>query len=106
MWHHFTHVWDGSVHYLYYDGALYSKGTDSNGALSTIGNGCVFGSRDTRFLFRGDIKGMRVFKEALSVDQIEALYSKDGRGVLNCMAAGQNYSVNVRLCSGTKSPQL
>ena len=72
-WHHFGHVWDGSTHYLYYDGELYSQGRDRNGILNTFGNGCIFGSKDSRFNFFGDIKGLHVYRAALTLDQIKKI---------------------------------
>ena len=70
-WHHFTHVWDGSRHHIYYDGELYSQGPDSNVNLKTVANGCVFGSREQSLNFQGDIKGIEVYAEALNANQIK-----------------------------------
>ena len=70
VWHHFAHVWDGSNHYLYYDGELSSQGPDSNEILNTYGNGCVFGSKDSRFNFIGDVKSLHVYNAALTLVQI------------------------------------
>ena len=70
-WHHFTHVWDGSSHHIYYDGELYSQGPDSNVNLKTVANGCVFGSREQSLNFQGDIKGIEVYAEALNANQIK-----------------------------------
>ena len=76
-WHHFAHVWDGSSHFIYYDGELYSKGTDrKNRTLSTYENGCVFGSKDDRFSFKGDIKGLRIYSTALTLEDIVKIKGK------------------------------
>ena len=75
-WHHFAHIWDGSSHYLYYDGELYSSGGDANKELSTAATGCVFGSRDDRFNFKGDVKGLKIYTEALDATQIKLLSGK------------------------------
>ena len=75
-WHHFAHIWDGSSHYLYYDGELYSSGGDANRELSTAATGCVFGSRDDRFNFKGDVKGLKIYTEALDATQIKLLSGK------------------------------
>ena len=75
-WHHFAHVWDGSDHHIYYDGELYTQGPDHNGNLQTVGSGCVFGSREGQFNFQGDIKLMKVYREALNVGQIKLIKGK------------------------------
>ena len=72
-WHHFGHVWNGSTHYLYYDGELYSQGRDSNEILNTFNIGCNFGSKDSRFRFIGDIKGFHVYRAALTLEQIKKI---------------------------------
>ena len=72
-WHHFSHVWDGSTHYLYYDGELYYQGLDKNGKLKTSADGCVFGSKDSRFDFIGDIKGLCIYRAALTLKQIKKI---------------------------------
>ena len=75
-WHHFAHIWDGTNHYLYYDGELYTSGGDKNKKLKTVDTGCVLGSRDTRFNFKGDVKGVKIYKEALTATQIKILAGK------------------------------
>ena len=75
-WHHFAHVWDGLNHYIYFDGEFYIEGPDRNGNLQTDSIGCVFGARDTRFNFQGDIKGIKVYAEALNGDQITRIKGK------------------------------
>ena len=75
-WHHFAHIWDGTSHYLYYDGDLYSSGGDTNRELTTAASGCVFGSRDSRFNFKGDVKGIKIYTAALTATQIKSLSGK------------------------------
>ena len=80
-WHHFAHIWDGTSHYLYYDGELYSKGGDTNSGinskqLETVASGCVFGSKDSRFNFKGDVKGIKIYTEALTATQIKSLFGE------------------------------
>ena len=72
-WHHFSHVWDGSTHYLYYDGELYYQGQDNNGKLNTAADGCVFGSKDSRFNYIGDIKGLHIYRAVLTLEQIKQI---------------------------------
>ena len=73
-WNHFAHVWDGSTHYIYFNGELYSKGSDAgNRILNTYGDGCVFGSKDARFNFKGDVKGLKIYSAALTSEQIKYL---------------------------------
>ena len=71
-WHHFGHVWDGSTHYLCYDGELYSQGRDTNGKLNTFDNGCILGSYEY-YNFIGDIKGLHVYRDALTLQQIKKI---------------------------------
>ena len=70
-WHHFAHVWDGSRHHIYFDGELYSQGSDKNVNLKTVASGCVFGSRHPPANFQGDIKGIKVYAEGVNANQIK-----------------------------------
>merc|ERR1711971_972352 len=56
--YHIAHVWDGKEHHIYWEGELFSKGTDGNGQLKTKGK-CYLGATDTRFNYGGEINGGR-----------------------------------------------
>jgi len=72
--YHIAHVWDGKEHHIYWEGELFSKGTDGNGQLKTKGK-CYLGATDTRFNYGGEIKGVRVFNSALTAGEIKTVYN-------------------------------
>merc|ERR1711971_741215 len=72
--YHIAHVWDGKEHHIYWEGELFSKGTDGNGQLKTKGK-CCLGATDTRFNYGGEIKGVRVFNSALTAGEIKTVYN-------------------------------
>jgi len=80
-WYHFAHVYDGTTHYLYFDGALFSSGTDNNNPLTTAATGCVFGSKDGRFSFDGQVKSAKVYSGAMSASEIASSASGSSPGV-------------------------
>ena len=51
-----------------------SNGSDAgNRMLDTFGDGCVFGSKDGRFDFKGSVKGLQIYTAALTSEQIKYL---------------------------------
>jgi hypothetical protein len=94
-WYHFAHVYDGTTHFLYFDGALFSSGTDNNNPLSTAATGCVFGSKDSRFSFDGQVKSAKVYLGAMSASEIASAASGSAPSPGGASAVGDPHLQNV-----------
>jgi Tol biopolymer transport system component len=76
QWHHVGFVWDGSYRALYVDGIEVAKDDDAQDMLNSTEGGLYIGaSKDLEAgsLFSGFIDDVRIYKQALTTEEIAAL---------------------------------
>ena len=76
QWHHVGFVWDGSYRVLYVDGIEVAKDDTAQNPLKSAVGGLYIGADKTLgfgILFSGFIDDVRIYKQALTADEIAAL---------------------------------
>ncbi|MFC1792692.1 LamG-like jellyroll fold domain-containing protein [Planctomycetota bacterium] len=76
LWHHIGLVWDGSYRYLYVDGAEVAKDVVALSYAMSCDGGLYLGAGkdlDTDSFFSGLIDDVRIYRRALSAEEIAAM---------------------------------
>ena len=76
QWHHIGFVWDGSYRALYVDGIAVAKDTNAQNPLKSATGGLYIGASkdfDVGTFFSGLIDDVRIYNQALTVNEIEAI---------------------------------
>jgi hypothetical protein len=76
QWHHTGFVWDGSIRALYVDGIEVAKDTEPQTSLESSYGGLYVGAGryfEVGTFFSGLIDDVRIYNQALSAEEIEAL---------------------------------
>jgi N-acetylneuraminic acid mutarotase len=76
LWHHVGFVWDGSYRTLYVDGIEVAKDTSAQNPLKSADVGLYIGAGkdlDAGTFFFGMIDDVRIYKQALTADEIATL---------------------------------
>lgn len=81
-WHHGAFTWDGMTAKLYLDGKKVNEASDGKHTLNKFPNTPLYiGSRKNTDYFKGMIDDIFIFRRALSVTEIEALYGLEASDV-------------------------
>jgi len=79
VWTHLAWVFDGSIEYLYINGALYNTHTPSGGINTTLDstNHCIAGYFDTGFIsyYNGKISNFSLYNRSLSATEVLQNYN-------------------------------
>jgi len=76
QWHHIGFVWDGSYRSLYVDGIEVAKDNNAQNPLNSSEGGLYIGTSqdlEAGTLFSGFIDDVRIYKQALTTEEIAAL---------------------------------
>ena len=76
QWHHVGFVWDGSYRALYMDGIEVAKDNNAQNPLNSAEGGLYIGASNdlgAGTLFSGFIDDVRIYKQALTTEEIAAL---------------------------------
>jgi hypothetical protein len=84
-WHHVACVYDGTMKYIYVDGAL-DASTSASGTIAQNGSALGIGyNPDSGYNWYGSIDEVSVYNRALSAFEIQAIYNAGSSG--KCMAS-------------------